>query len=86
MEQEATDKLNGLDGHVFDLMGMSVLVGEKEHALFEQDDAVIGDGHPMGVATHVVKDVLRVFHGFWMFTTHFLENKVSFSSWNFSGF
>ena len=40
-----------------------MLVGEGYHTVLERYDAMIGDGHPMGVASKIGKHPFRMFDG-----------------------
>ena len=60
MEEEAADEFLGLKGYRFQaIFVFSVPVGEGDLAVFEFEDAIIGQRHPVSVATEVIEDGLR---------------------------
>jgi hypothetical protein len=59
VEQEATNELVGRQGHGFLLAVLAiVLVAELHLAVFDIQQAVVGDGDAVGVASQVVENLL----------------------------
>ena len=66
VEQESPDELICFKGHDFDFgIVLSISIFEGDLALFDVDNTVIGNGHTVGVAAQVVKDLLRATEGFF---------------------
>lgn len=65
VEQKAPDELNRLHSGLLDLLGTTILVCKGYLPIFKGDQTVIRDGHPMGVASEILKDILGVFD--WLF-------------------
>ena len=63
VKQEAPDKVNGSDGFVSDLVGLTIFEPEGDAAVFEFCEAGVGDGDSVGVASQVLKDMLGVLYG-----------------------
>ena len=60
VEQEATDELVRRYGHGFLLATMTIVLVTKGYlAVHEVEDAIVGDGHAVSIAAHVVQDLLR---------------------------
>ena len=60
MEQEAPDEFIGGQGHRFDLVASPVIFPlEAGLIVFDIKQAVVGDGHAVGIAAHIVEDLLR---------------------------
>src|SRR6202140_4616437 len=58
--QEAADKLFGRGGHHLLLLPVAVIFPlEGNLALFERQQAPVGNGHAMGIAAQVLQHVLR---------------------------
>jgi hypothetical protein len=58
--QEPPQELGGRDGHLLLLVAVRVIPPQKSHlTMGNGDDAVIRDGHAVGVAGQVAEDVLR---------------------------
>src|SRR5439155_15386851 len=59
VEQEATNELLRLQVENFDpvLVGI-VLPAEVDAPVFETEEALVGEGHPVGIAAQVVEDLL----------------------------
>src|SRR5258708_11545483 len=59
MEEEAADKLIGRQGQGFLLTVIAVvLVAELDLAVFDGEQTIIGDGHAVGIAAHIVEYLL----------------------------
>ena len=57
MEEEAADEFLGVKGHRFQaIFVFSIPVGEGDLAVFEFEDAVVGERHPVRIATEVIED------------------------------
>jgi len=63
VQEEPSDKLHCGDGDRFCLVFLPVFGGEGYHAVFKFFDAVVCNGHPMGIACKIFKDVFRAFYG-----------------------
>jgi hypothetical protein len=60
MEQKPADKFVGGQGHRFVLAAMAIILPlEADLIVLDIEEAVVGDGHAVGVAAHVVEDLLR---------------------------
>ena len=70
--EEAADELLGGDGATLELVGSRFLVIESDVAIFETDQATIGDGHAKDVRSKVFEsgeaaaDRLGVDHPSWL--------------------
>ena len=59
MKQEAADEFVPGQGHGFLLAAVAiVLVAELHLAVFDGEQTIIGDGYAMGIAAHVIEDLL----------------------------
>jgi hypothetical protein len=59
VEQEPTDELVGRQGHGFLFAVVAIVfVTELHVAIFDIEQAIVGDGHAVSVATHVVEYLL----------------------------
>ena len=59
MEEEPADKLHGVQRHEFVLIAVGrVSPAKRNLAILQGREAPIGDGNPVGVAGHVLKDLL----------------------------
>src|SRR5437867_3519838 len=64
MEQEPTEELLRFELHDLACVGVGVVLpAEPNHSVFETEDALIGDGHAMGVPAQVLEDLLRAGEG-----------------------
>ena len=64
MEEEAAQELGGIESHDALLAAMGIVLPAKADALsVEGQQAVIGNGDAMGIASHVVQDLLRPCEG-----------------------
>jgi hypothetical protein len=64
VEQEAAQELVDRKGHQALLVAMGrVSPAKGDLATLQGDEAVIGDGHPMGIAAEIVEDMLRAAEG-----------------------
>ena len=60
MQQEAANELGGVEGHQPNAVSVAiVLPAEGDLAILELNQSVIGDGHPMGLATKVIENLRR---------------------------
>ena len=60
VQEKAADELVGFQGHGLHAIALaSVAVGKVHLAILHIDEAVIGDGHAVGVAAEIVEDVPR---------------------------
>ena len=60
MEQESPDEFVGGQAHRFGVAAIPIVLPLKAHLIVvDVEEAVIADGHPMGIAAHVVKNLLR---------------------------
>ena len=60
MEEETADELDGREGDPSGFLGIAVIPGVESHlAVLATDQAMIGDGHSVGVATDIRIDLLR---------------------------
>src|SRR5258707_13079449 len=60
VEQKSPDEFVRREGHGFLLIVVAVVSPVKFHlAIFDVDDPMIGNGHPVGVAPDIVHDLLR---------------------------
>ena len=60
MEQKSPDELVRREGHGFLLIVVTVVSPFKFYlAIFDVDDPMIGNGHAVGVAAHIVHHLLR---------------------------
>ena len=62
VKQKSSDKFNRLNGLFFYLIGFTILVGEGDLSIFERYQAMVGYGHPMGIACDIFKHGLTVFN------------------------
>jgi len=59
MHQKAPDEFSGGQGHGFDLVAIPVVLPFELNLIsFYIEQAVVGDSHAMGVAAHVVENLL----------------------------
>ena len=59
MKQEATQELLGRQGHHSFLIAMGVVLpAESDLVVLEGDEAMVGDGHAMGVAAEIAEHVV----------------------------
>ena len=60
VQQKPPDELLGGKCHLALLAAVGVVtIAERNFSVCHADQAVIGDGHPMGIASQVMKDMLR---------------------------
>ena len=59
VQEEPSDKLHSRDGDGFCPLLLSVFGTEGDHAVFKFFDAAVGNGHPMGIACQVLKNIFR---------------------------
>jgi len=58
VEEEAADELGSIEGHQAEAVAMGVVLpAESDLAFLEPDEAVVGDGDPVRVATEVIQDL-----------------------------
>jgi len=59
MQEKAPQELVGAEGHRPLFIATSVILpSERDFAILEPDQPVIGDGNPMGISGEVLQDVL----------------------------
>ena len=59
MEEETADKLQGREGDPSGLLGVAVIPCVESHlAVLATEQAMVGDGHSVGVATDIRIDLL----------------------------
>jgi hypothetical protein len=59
VEQEAPQELGGVEGQVLDLVAMGTIPpAERDVAVVDGIEAVVGDGDAVGVATEVAEDLV----------------------------
>ena len=63
VQEEPSNKLHCGDCDRFHLVFLPVFGGEGYHAVFKFFDAAVGNGHPMGIACKIFKDMFRAFYG-----------------------
>ena len=63
VEQKSSDKLHGADGNRLGAIFLSVFGSKGYPAVFEQLDATVCNGHPVGVACQLFKDMFGTFYG-----------------------
>jgi hypothetical protein len=64
VQEEATDELVSVKGALFELVVVaSVSVEESDLAVVDIEDAMVGDGDAVGVASQVVEDLVRATEG-----------------------
>jgi len=64
VEQEAANELLGLQGHRFLLVVVTIIFpAEDDLAVVDVEEAVVGKGDAMGIATQVVEDLFRAAEG-----------------------
>lgn len=57
VEQETADELEGVQGHGLDPVAVGVVsVSEGDLVAIQAEDAVVGDGYPVGISAQVVDD------------------------------
>jgi hypothetical protein len=64
VKQKPSDKLNGGDGGLLELIPFTILIPEADPAICNGCDARVGDSHPVSVSCQVFKDMLRISNGF----------------------
>ena len=64
MQEKAADELVCWQGHGLDAIALASVAEGKAHlTVVDIDDAVVGDGHAVGVAPEIVEHLLRSCHG-----------------------
>jgi len=61
VEQKPADKLNGADRLVSGSVVLAILVCEGHGAVFEGQHSAVGNSHPVGVSSQVLKHILGAF-------------------------
>ena len=60
VEQEAADKLLGLQSHgLFSIPVSSISIAQGDFSVFDLENTVVGERHPVGVAAEIIE------HGLW---------------------
>src|SRR6266550_3053037 len=81
--QEAADELLGLDGAVLELVSGRLFVGEREVAILQLAQAVVGDSHAKDVRGEILEGLLTGAHGFGMDHPGFLPDPGRYLSKEF---
>jgi hypothetical protein len=63
VEEKAVDKVHRTEGGLLEDIVLPVFVTEADHAVFESQEAAVGDGDAVGVTGQILKDMLRVRDG-----------------------
>jgi len=63
VEEKAVDKVHRAEGGQFEDVVLPVFVPEADHAVFKINEAAVGDSDAVGVASEILKDVLRIGDG-----------------------
>ena len=64
MEQEAADELDGIQGHDLGSTAVSVVLAVKaDPSVFQSSKPVVGDSHPVGVASQILENALGTAEG-----------------------
>jgi len=64
MQKKAAEEVHGVEGHDLLLAAVGIVAPEKTDALpVEGGDAVVGDGHAMGVTAEVAQHVFGTAEG-----------------------
>jgi len=63
VEEKAVDKVHGADGSLLEGIVLSVFIPEADHAVFESQEAAVGDSDAVGITGQIVQDMLRVRDG-----------------------
>jgi hypothetical protein len=63
VEEEAVDKLHRAEGGLLEDIVLPVFVSEADHAVFESQEAAVGDSDAVGVTGQILKDMLSVRDG-----------------------
>ena len=73
VKKESPDKFHGRQCHGFKLIPIfSISVEEGNVAVFDSKDAMVGQGHPMGIASQVVENFFGRREGFFGIDDPFL--------------
>jgi hypothetical protein len=66
VKKESSDKFHGRQCHGFKLASIfAIPVEESNVAVFDSQDAMVGQGHPMGIASQVVQNFFGRGEGFF---------------------
>ena len=64
VEKEPPDELGGVEGHDLLFIAVGIILPQKgDPAILHADDAVVGNGDPVGISPEVTKDGLRPVEG-----------------------
>jgi hypothetical protein len=63
VEEEAVDKLHRTEGGLLEDIVLPVFVPEADHAVFEINEATVGDSDAVGVTGQILQDMLRIGDG-----------------------
>ena len=63
VEEKAVDKLHRAEGGLLEDIVLPVFVPEADHAVFEINEATVGDSDAVGVTGQILQDMLRVRDG-----------------------
>jgi len=61
VQQKPSDELIGVEGHQFrSVFLFRITIAEGDSFVVQFDEAIIGNGHPMGVSAEIVEDLLWI--------------------------
>ena len=63
MQQEAADKLDGIYGCLLCLTGIPIFIREGYFSVFKRQEAIVGNGNPMGIAREIFEYIFRFLNG-----------------------
>jgi len=63
MQQETSDKLYRIYGCLLCLSGIPVFIRKGYLSFFKIQDAIVGNGNPVGIAREVFEYILRLLNG-----------------------
>jgi hypothetical protein len=63
VEEKAVDKVHRTEGDLFEDIVLPVFVSEADHAVFEGQEAAVGDSDAVGVTGQILQDMLSVRDG-----------------------
>jgi hypothetical protein len=63
VEEKSVDKVHRTEGSLLEDVVLAVFVPEADHAVFESEEATVGDSDAVGVAGQILQDVLGVRDG-----------------------
>jgi hypothetical protein len=60
VEEKAVDEVHRAEGGLFEDIVLPIFVPEADHAVFESQEAAVGDSDAVGITGQILKDMLRV--------------------------